>query len=415
MVLFIVRLLILCTVLLAPTFEIKLDYFSKEKNIVIFVHGTILPGLALLNPYKSYTQSIAKEDWYARCMAKVRKDPLFQEDSLMLNEGLTKINTSTLGLYCQRTLPPELSKKGAYQTIGAYDTLSRLFNPTSNSDYYTFGFSGIFSATHRKEAAFNLYQHLHTLQHSYRLQGYETTITLCGYSHGGNVLLYLAEAENHEKKHLNIKNLILLGTPIQAETAHYAFHPLFSKIISLYSEGDGVQGQDQFSTPSGASYQTFREFFKIHNLPYHHKKPIFDIRLIAHESTIAFGHFNFWFLNQYNLPFFTTDSPEVKAIRNALSPLPLVVLIPALLHTLNQAQPLLSTLDLAIKASIDDCHLHLINPATKHTLCRSPNLLPTLTPLQTYARTSWLPYAQATETTRIAAGLRAALDTFSNS
>lgn len=414
MTLHIVQLLLLCIFLLVPTFEVKLDYFSKEKNIVIFVHGTILPGLALLNPYKSYTHSIAKDDWYSRCMEKVRKDPLFQEDSLMLDEGLTKIDSSTLALYCQRTLSPEFSKKGAYQTIGAYDTLSRLFDPAATADYYTFGFSGIFSATHRKEAAFNLYQRIQTLLHIYRTQGYHPIITLCGYSHGGNVLLYLAEAENHEKKHVNINNLILLGTPVQAETAPYAFHPIFSKIISLYSEGDSVQAQDQFSTPSAASYQTFREFFKLHNLPYYHKKPIFDIRLIAHESTTAFGHFNFWFLNQYNLPFFTTDFPEVKAIRNALSPLPLVILIPALLYTLNQTQSLPPYLDLAIKASTDDCHLHLINPTTKQTLNQSPNLLPTLSTLQAYARTSWLPYAQATETTRIAAGLRAALDTFSN-
>jgi hypothetical protein len=404
--------LILISFLFLPTPHLHLNYFNQTKHVVIFVHGTILPGLALLNPYKSYMHTLTAQDWYYRCMSAIRKDPLFQEDSLMLNEGLSKIDPTLLTHYLQQKLPSDLSKKGAYQTIGAYHLIQKTIDPTTPIDYYTFGFSGIFSDLYRKEAAYQLYQELSTLVQTYCAQGYTPSITLCGYSHGGNVLLYLADAENHKKSNLFIDTIVLLGTPIQPETAYHAFHPMFSTIINLYSQGDTIQGSDTYSTPSGRCYQTFSQLFSKDNIPYRFLKRIFDIRLLAHQSSTSFGHFTYWFLNQYNLPFFSTETSEVKAVRDALSPLPLVALTPAIIKLIStHSHTLPSTLDLSITAPDNTCSLTLFDTQTQQPLAHSPDLRSTLRTAQNYARSTWLPYAQATETTRITTGFLTALKT----
>ncbi len=77
------------------------------------------------------------------------------------------------------------------------------------------------------------------------------------HSHGGNVGLYLAHAENEFKKGLVIDKLILLGTPVQSETEKYVGAPCFKKIYNFYSRGDQVQKIDLISTHDDWSRRKF--------------------------------------------------------------------------------------------------------------------------------------------------------------
>jgi Protein of unknown function (DUF726) len=401
--------IIACTMLILGSTHAPIKRAHAIKNITVFIHGTLLPGLALLNPYKAYTQTLETNDWYCKSLAKLRKNPLIYEDSIMLEEGLRKIDQPILLQYAQQTLTPDLSKKGAYQAIGAYHTLAKLVDNTGIDEYYTFGFSGILSDVHRKKAGHELYVRLSELIKQYEQEGYVPRITLCGYSHGGNVILYLADAENQIKNKVLIDTAIFFGTPIQMETAPYAAHPMFSKVVNIYSEGDTIQNNDSFSTASRASYRTFGDLFNTHRISTHQKnKIICDVRLLAHDNNSAFGHLVYWFFNKYPQPSSTSKSSTLP-----LAPLPLVILTPifiSLLETVWQ-QRVVTALDIAITTIDNGTYIKVIDGPRQATLAQSINLAEHLHKVQDYALRTWQPYTQSSDSAHIAIGLTAAFQT----
>ena len=166
----------------------------------------------------------------------------------------------------------------------------------------------------------------------YLQEGYKPVITICAYSHGGNVALYLSDAENIYKESLKIDKLVLYGTPIQEETALFAHDEIFKKIYNFYSQADQVQHNDSFSTSSSQSFRTFKDLYNYNSrykLDYYQK--IIDIRLLAQDDAMIFGHFNFWYFNRYS-SWPTKVKPEIEEVCSFLDPLPIAILTPIFLY-----------------------------------------------------------------------------------
>jgi len=108
--------------------------------------------------------------------------------------------------------------------------------------FYTFGWSGKLTPQARKNAAHDLFYELKKLIRHYE-EKYECTplIILISHSHGGNVILHLAEVIDPDGFELNIAKAILLACPVQKHTAHLINSPIFTRIYSLHSHTDIFQ------------------------------------------------------------------------------------------------------------------------------------------------------------------------------
>ncbi len=404
------KLKTLIYILILILISTHLSIHSKKavKNVTIFIHGTFMPGLALLNPFKTYNQTVSPNDRYYKCLKRLRQDPVLYEDSIMLEEGLKKIDSTILYQYSQFNLIPAHSKKGAYQAIGAYDMLSKYINHNKNSDYYTFGFSGILSDNYRKEAGHLLYHELNKIIKKYLQEGYKPVITICAYSHGGNVALYLSDAENIYKESLKIDKLVLYGTPIQEETALFAHDEIFKKIYNFYSQADQVQHNDSFSTSSSQSFRTFKDLYNYNSkykLDYYQK--IIDIRLLAQDDAMIFGHFNFWYFNRYS-SWPTKVKPEIEEVCSFLDPLPIAILTPIFLYLVDQTDQS-NQIDISILANNQELNILATDTINNKIISQTNNLEIVLNKIQKYAKSSWQPYTNTDETTRLGVGILAAL------
>jgi hypothetical protein len=181
----------------------------------------------------------AQHSLYAETTRLVRRDRFFGQTQAMQGLGLEKAYPQT-----------EPNMSGAYLFSQTFDTLSKIVN-TQNVPriHYTFGWSGLLTLRARRQAAKKLYEQLTIQVKKIRAQGMEPYIRIIGYSHGGNVALHLAEeARNLHQTPFTVHELILLSTPIQRETKHYANHPMFKHIFNYYSKSDHIQTLDFMSS-----------------------------------------------------------------------------------------------------------------------------------------------------------------------
>ena len=112
----------------------------------------------------------------------------------------------------------------------------------SPEHFYTFGWSGKLTLQARKNAALDLFYALKTLTITYQdTYGCMPEIILISHSHGGNVLLHLAEITDPDGFKLSISKAILLACPVQKHTAHLISAPIFERIYSLHSHTDMIQ------------------------------------------------------------------------------------------------------------------------------------------------------------------------------
>jgi len=156
---------------------------------------------------------------------------------------------------------PTKSKKGYGANIFAefYDKISEIvFRSELPIRHYTFGWSGLLTLQTRRNAAKKLYEQLVKKIEKIKTDGYQSKIRLIGYSHGGNVALYLAEEERNHKDNLSIDELILISTPIQQDNQSHVAASLFKKVYNFYSKGDRVQTSDFLSSITHSfSHHTF--------------------------------------------------------------------------------------------------------------------------------------------------------------
>lgn len=109
---------------------------------------------------------------------------------------------------------------------------------------YVYGWSGALSFEARKKEAGDLFTALKLLVAEYQTKfDVKPRLTIITHSHGGNVLLNLARAKDHQEE-FSIDKAILLACPVQIETKNLVKDPMFKKIYSFYSALDMLQIMD---------------------------------------------------------------------------------------------------------------------------------------------------------------------------
>lgn len=110
---------------------------------------------------------------------------------------------------------------------------------------YSFGWTGKLNQIARKDASLELFNSLKKLYFEIlEKTGQAPVFVLIAHSHGGNVVLHLAEIIDPDGFELNIAKAILLACPVQKNTAHLINSPIFKRIYSLHSHTDMVQIAD---------------------------------------------------------------------------------------------------------------------------------------------------------------------------
>lgn len=122
---------------------------------------------------------------------------------------------------------------------------------------YAFGWSGKNTVTERKQASKQLFLLIKSLTQAYKNQHKSVPdITVITHSHGGNVLLHMADYWDHS---FFIKQAILLGCPVQKETAHQSAHEMFKTMYSFYSCDEWAQIIDpQLAQPLRSIFENWQ-------------------------------------------------------------------------------------------------------------------------------------------------------------
>lgn len=224
---------------------------GKILPITVFVHGikSIKPHVSLDNFFRFMSDDI-HGTIYEKTVELMRRDPFFYKNQPMQGIGLHKIDL----------LPVTQGDASRAMATLLQEINARIGNPT-NTEYFTYGWTGVLSATTRYNESVRFFQTLEDMTQSYIDKGFEPELTLFGYSHGGNVCLNLARAsvEKFPESKLKIKQLILVGSPVQGETDYLVNSPIFEEIYHFYSNSDRVQPLDFFSYDRFFSGRTFTE------------------------------------------------------------------------------------------------------------------------------------------------------------
>lgn len=110
---------------------------------------------------------------------------------------------------------------------------------------YSFGWSGKLNQIARENASQELFNSLKYVHKKIQDQtGQDPEFVLISHSHGGNVILHLAEITDPDGFDLTISKAILLACPVQKNTAHLINSPIFKRIYSLHSHTDMIQIAD---------------------------------------------------------------------------------------------------------------------------------------------------------------------------
>lgn len=203
--------------------------------LTIFIHGTSRPFLTVKDFFK-VLHGTAHNSLYNMIVNTMRNDRFFYQAQPMQDIGLHKVDLHDL-----------TPGKAASLTAAVHEKLNKKVRPHAPEGiYYTYGWSGLLSVGTRRKAAEQLYDELNAVLKTYGEK--KPIVRIIGYSHGGNVGLYLSEIEFTKKQNLVIDELILIGTPIQKDTDYLANTPMFGHIYNLYSTGDLVQTVDFLSS-----------------------------------------------------------------------------------------------------------------------------------------------------------------------
>lgn len=295
---------------LIGVFVVSLFFCSvtRAKTIVVFIHGTVLPGLSLLDMSGACHDKLDDSSRYVQAAQRVRSDTRFWEDQPVLGEGLWPIMTitnqesvaqvsarKTQATSCQRE-----ERFAVYPLTRAFDAVAHWSGYLEGDvSYYAFGHLGLLSQTYRKEEGYKLYKELMCLvQRAHE----PVRIVICAHSHGGNIALYLAEAEEQFRQGLFIDDLLLFGTPVQLETAYYAFKKPFKRVVSFFSASDTIQLSDWLSTKGAASFRTFTVPHKQgkcrYTPPATSYGQVVDMRCSINDDVRSLTHQNFWYLGR---------------------------------------------------------------------------------------------------------------------
>jgi pimeloyl-ACP methyl ester carboxylesterase len=338
-----VKIVTLCVCLgIASINTTQLTYTHQEQVwMTVFVHGimSIKPHISLANFMRFMTDQV-QNSVYSKTVELMRSDPIFLQNQAMQELGLRPIET---------TIKPG-NASGAMATM--FEAISQFAyaGQAPENHYYTFGWSGLLSSTQRLNDAKIFYQALVEEIERFRQKGIAVKVRLIGYSHGGNVVLNLAQARHYFKQSppVLIDEVVLLGTPIQRETDHLINDDMFKIIYQIYSCADRIQKLDFFSLNRFFSHRLFepRKGFSLpnkliqirlsctRNTRWYRSKPIpkkymyrFGKKKIRRGKSRYFrdvspGHAELWFFGW---------TPSNYRAHFPLNPLPAAALIPIII------------------------------------------------------------------------------------
>lgn len=320
-----------------------------EQNITIFIHGTVQSLLFFINPAKNLGPFYYKDSYYLDALNYCRFNSWMIDDQPMHDLGLVEISKQQILAYRQGLLlNSENRSKGIYPIAEAYDTLNLLTNNVEN-DFYTFGWLGALNSFHRRKSGFEFYLSLcDLLQTKYKDQ--DVRVNIIAHSHGGNLALYLAEAEELYKLGLKVESLVMFGAPIQPETIKFITSDVFKNIINFYSDADVVQKIDIFSTHSWMSKRKFSDLMDLSKFK-HDSKRIVDARILIENNSVL-GHDCLGWLNK-----FTSKNETISF----LEPFPLMSYTALLTKNIYLLEPGYLNLDINIIKTEEDLQVRLYN------------------------------------------------------
>lgn len=150
---------------------------------------------------------------------------------------LKKWHTSPPGIKLATKLPEDYNLRQFAELLSTEDP-----EHFSLKHFYTFGWSGKLSLQERKKASKNLSLVVKHLVKRYKEKhGHAPCLRIIAHSHGGNVVLYMAETQDAP---FAVDELVLIATPVQEKTSHLIQSPMFKKIYSIYSSFDVLQIAD---------------------------------------------------------------------------------------------------------------------------------------------------------------------------
>ncbi len=221
---------------------------KTKHKLIVLIHGTLLPIPSLECMGSALHTLLAKGRTLKKSLYQLYLDELKRNAIFKYQpngpDGLCLINK-------KHSLSAQIS--AAILTDFYQEN-----TPDIQLSCYTFGWSGRLAHGKRISAAKSLYQQLIAEVKKIDVTNSKNVaITLIGHSHGGNVILNLARAEEIYKQNLVIDKTILLGTPIQSETQSLISSPIFKSIYHCYSNGDNIQKMDFISTKDDYSQRRF--------------------------------------------------------------------------------------------------------------------------------------------------------------
>lgn len=311
---------------------------KKTIRVTVFIHGTVGSSLNVLNPWQCSSEKFNKECLSARTLKRLRSFEGMNYDQIFGAHGLTEFNVDEVpAWYASRYVIP------------TYEACARCVG--TEADVYKhalFGWTGFLHNGARKEAGYELYQALCDYRDALVAQyNSDPEIDIVAHSHGGNVALWVAQAEKEYKRGLRINVVVMLGTPMQKEMIACIESPVFKTLVLCYSQGDGIQRRDYFSTKGGKSYQRMADIVDLGKvLGGNFALRRHDVACMVNNSDQQITHTNMWLAGRSN------------PVLDSLDPLPLVVFMPALVRCLDQHPKSLAH-DLYIVDSGDSCDVSL--------------------------------------------------------
>lgn len=353
---------------------------NKTIRITIFVHGSLFTVLSLLNIADVYRDSLHENHIYKKLLAIIRTNQLLEHEQLIFDLDDHMLDSILTAPVTMQGYSKIEAKKAGNFILPAYHTFTKIARPDEDVCYVSWGHYGLLSQRYRKEVAQNIYHWICALR-DYYLGFYETVlIDGVGHSHGGNILLNLAHYEIVYNKKLTIDNLILFGTPIQKETALFAYTHVFNRVVNCYAEHDVFQTADWLSTSKHKSFNKFSEKKLLIERPEQHK--VFDIRFSYNNSFDTVNHANMWCLGRCAL-----GGPS-------LGDLPLVILSPIMLSLLDKNLDNINDknhcLDLCIQDIPEKFFLKLAEKDSTKML-ETNNLASTIKPISELVNLYWRP------------------------
>lgn len=221
---------------------------THDRVMIVLIHGTILPIPSFSGFFRTLYTVMSQGYKLNKSVYQIYLDSL-RQSSIFQYQPVGKMGLDPI--------TPE--QQSSHEIATFYKKLDTLIDERPREYlFYTFGWSGRLDSQERQRAGYELYHALVRERERLLHQNPDKNlkIVLAGHSHGGNVLLNLGPAEDLFKRSLKVDQALLLGTPIQQETAPYVSSSVFDKIYNIYSGGDSVQVLDIFST-QGYSYRRF--------------------------------------------------------------------------------------------------------------------------------------------------------------